>query len=641
MVKFRDIQILRGISVLIVVLFHFNNNLFKSGFIGVDIFFVISGFIITYKIVSEKKKILEFYKKRVTRLIPALLFNIALFSTIFYFTSPKRFVEIYVKEGLFSLLNINNLYLYKNNSDYFQDLGIKSPFEHLWSLGIEEQFYLIWPIIIIILYKLNTKYKILFLLALSFTSLTIYILSTNPNDYFNPLLRFWELLFGAILYFLKYQLYSSSKDIKIELERVIKTLTYVIIITISYIELEKKASQVIAVLATSVILVIFTNKESSDKKINRIIKSILSKFGNMSYSIYLSHYMVYILMLNLLGVEKLNIGLIPITFILTLIISFLSYKIENRFNKIIYLRKILLLWLSLTLSLILIALPNLIKSEKSEVKKIENINLLQEIISNDENKNYSNVNIEPTLNKLSLEKLIFPSTHKCPNGVYACSEIKEENLDIILYGDSHAQMWWPSIYKLGDEGYNTYLIFKGGCPPSPLYEKNVRPGDSETLKNVPECNKFYKEALINIKKINPDYLLITGSNSTADWVLNLKETIKELKEIKERIIYIKDFFYPREDILNCYYDKIESENCKTNRISQDLHLENAKVIEEKVIREEMIKYIDVIDLQCNDKICPGILNNTYVYQDKSHLSVTYVESISRLFNEKILKAIKS
>jgi peptidoglycan/LPS O-acetylase OafA/YrhL len=169
----KNIQGLRGVAVLLVILFHLNHQTFFFGFVGVDIFFIISGFVITKSIFKnlnsknyEVSDILKFYSKRILRIMPALFVMIILSTTfIILFSVLSRETITFINTGLFSLIAISNFYLMNIKTDYFQE--DVNPFLHTWSLGVEEQFYLIFPLLIFFTYKFNIK-KILPILTFFF-----------------------------------------------------------------------------------------------------------------------------------------------------------------------------------------------------------------------------------------------------------------------------------------------------------------------------------------------------------------------------------------------------------------------------------------------------------------------------------------
>lgn len=203
--KYRpDIDGLRAIAVLAVVLFHAFPSSLRGGFIGVDIFFVISGFLISTiiyeNIKNETFSFRDFYSRRVRRIFPALLVVISVtFLFGFFILSADEFNQLgkLVAAGIGFVANL----VLWSESGYFDAATETKPLLHLWSLGIEEQFYIIWPLLLIFAWnkKINLLLVTIFILFLSFT-LNIFNIKTDPvGTFYSPVTRVWELLFGSLL----------------------------------------------------------------------------------------------------------------------------------------------------------------------------------------------------------------------------------------------------------------------------------------------------------------------------------------------------------------------------------------------------------------------------------------------------------
>ena len=199
----KDIDGLRAIAVLSVVIFHAFPKLIPGGFVGVDVFFVISGFLITGIILEELKNnafsLIDFYKRRIKRIFPALIviliFVLALGWLILL---PKDYEQVGLHAGASGLF-VTNFVLF-HELGYFNNDSITKPLLHLWSLAVEEQFYLFWPLILII-FRSSIKIFIatifIFLLSLVFS---VIFQDINPEgNFFLPFGRFWELMSGSIL----------------------------------------------------------------------------------------------------------------------------------------------------------------------------------------------------------------------------------------------------------------------------------------------------------------------------------------------------------------------------------------------------------------------------------------------------------
>ena len=202
-----DIDGLRAIAVALVVGFHAFPKYFPGGFIGVDIFFVISGYLISgiifWQLREDRFSFFDFYIKRVNRIFPALItvLVISIFlGNIFLFTTEK----ISFNQSLTAAIAfVSNLFFY-NESNYFDSIAETKPLLHLWSLGIEEQFYILWPILLIFLWK-KPLAKIWIVVSLILVSMYINISLVNTNQaasFYLPFSRFWELLLGSGLAYL-------------------------------------------------------------------------------------------------------------------------------------------------------------------------------------------------------------------------------------------------------------------------------------------------------------------------------------------------------------------------------------------------------------------------------------------------------
>ena len=145
-----EIDGLRAFAIIAVIINHFNKDFLPTGYLGVDIFFVISGYVICSSIsrrrsLNFKEFILSFYERRIRRLIPALIIFVLITSILISFFSPKPFGQI--GTGFASLFGVSNIALFWKSKDYFSEIITLNPFTHTWSLGVEEQFYFFLPLI--------------------------------------------------------------------------------------------------------------------------------------------------------------------------------------------------------------------------------------------------------------------------------------------------------------------------------------------------------------------------------------------------------------------------------------------------------------------------------------------------------------
>lgn len=275
MIKHRiEIQNLRGISILAVLCFHLWPENFPNGFLGVDVFFVISGYLITQQLLRNKNAdfkdyLLQFYFQRIKRILPSAISTLAIFLVACNFLLGAFTLVQNLPEARWANLFAANWYFLNNKLNYFAS-GNLNLFAHYWSLAIEEQFYLLWPIIIFF----NIK-KQLVPIAIGLISLTMYFSSDYPAYFYGTFQRFWELVFGSMIAL-------ASKESKIVLNPAVLWPFLIVLLLPITIFPEK-----IATLTTVLFAALLINSLGNATK-----KGPLYFLGQISFSLYLVHYPV-------------------------------------------------------------------------------------------------------------------------------------------------------------------------------------------------------------------------------------------------------------------------------------------------------------------------------------------------------------
>lgn len=273
---------LRSIAVFSVVVFHFFPKYLKGGYVGVDIFFLISGYLVTGNILKSIENnsfdFIQFYKKRILRLLPALLVVITtclLFSFFFLFSEELKRLGLHLFSGTFFFSNI----LYSTEVGYFDKTSELKPFLHLWSLSLEEQFYFIWPLVLVLFTsnsffksKTNLKTLIALISLISFVLCGIYTKNNQSVTFFNLPFRLWELSLGGLVAVLQIQ----KKIDEVKYEFFFKALSYIgfILIVFSMITYSSKTifpgyAAIIPILGTFLILI----SKNEEVGIKRILKA--------------------------------------------------------------------------------------------------------------------------------------------------------------------------------------------------------------------------------------------------------------------------------------------------------------------------------------------------------------------------------
>jgi peptidoglycan/LPS O-acetylase OafA/YrhL len=329
-----EIDGLRGISIILVILYHAKVNYFLGGYFGVDVFFVISGYLITKILIEASKNnslsLLDFYERRIRRIIPALYFLLFFLIIYCYFFQSPYFAKDLSQSIFGSTIFAQNFLLMYEHTDYFNlDTDLK-PLFHLWSLAIEEQFYLFFPILFMFFFSFKKQKKfVTFNFVLFISSIFYYIFAPYFHEpsfvFYFTLTRIWEILFGCIIALkVKEKKYSNT----ITLLGLFLILFSVILVNFS---ISDHYLRFIVVIGSGLVLVFASSK--GDIVSNILTNKFLVFIGLISYSAYLWHVPIYSIYRDIFTYEIPFIDNLIILFITFTIASFSYLTIEKIFRK--------------------------------------------------------------------------------------------------------------------------------------------------------------------------------------------------------------------------------------------------------------------------------------------------------------------
>ena len=370
-IKYRpEIDGLRSLAVFAVLLYHieftlFGNNLFTGGFVGVDIFFVISGYLITSIIKKElitnnSFSFKNFYLRRVRRILPLLLFISIFFLLLSYFFLSPTHLSKFTNSVFSSILFSSNFYFLLENIDYGNNYSHLMPFLHTWSLSVEEQYYLLFPVIYCFFFKyFKTRLTLIFTVFLFFSlflnNISSFIYRDNLSilSFYMLPFRLWEILAGSLVCLVE----SNVKKYNLKINNIIIFLSLLFIFyAISSYDINniKPFWHMFAVVFSTSLIILLIDKEKNIFK--RIFSSwLLVKLGLISFSIYLWHYcLIAFFRLNDLDNLEYDLTVKISVIFLSIILSFISYRIiEKPFrNKNLISNKNLFIYLSINLIVI-------------------------------------------------------------------------------------------------------------------------------------------------------------------------------------------------------------------------------------------------------------------------------------------------
>ena len=590
-----QIQGLRALAALLVTIFH--AKLLPGGFIGVDIFYVISGYLITGLILREientgKLDLQSFYQRRIKRLLPTSVFVLFVTAIVGMFVLPAITRDALGRDLFAAATYISN-YLFAWWENDYQNLdATPSPFIHYWSLAVEEQFYVVWPIFILLLSRYGKRAVFRGIAAVTFLSLllSIYQTLTSPIWAFYSLpTRAWELGFGALLLFVPDTFWKN---------RFIPWFGVIGIALASFRFDEKTAfpgiNALLPVVSTAVLIgsISIWPRAFNDLSNNRISQWL----GSISYPLYLWHWPALVLPSSALG-RPLRIRERIFCIILTIILAhFTSKYIEQPIrHKKIAGKKIYQFFAATTvISLVAGVIISFSSSSMITVKgtdyRFNLVEVMQKpaVYGDDCHSNYGET-----------------ESGECTYG-----DLNSETT-IVLYGDSHAAQWFPTLLKLVNEkGFKLVSLTKSACP-----SVDVPRADQGAYKNV-HCETWRDKSIKRIKQIRPAAVILSSyqyftppsgySDKNKWWKDGQERLLSSLRGSSDHLIYISDTPKPLRDIPNCLASR-DVNSCNTT--------ERTPV---KIIRG--FEIIDPTPWLCT-KLCPAIQDGYVVYRDSSHISV--------------------
>lgn len=515
-IKYRpDIDGLRALAVLSVVVFHYFPAVLPGGFVGVDIFFVISGYLITSIITKDINNasfsFVDFYRKRVLRIFPAL-FLVLLFCLIYgwSYLLPSEFKSLgkHIFSGSFFVSNIT-LWM---ESGYFDTSSAYKPLLHLWSLGIEEQFYLLWPVILLVCAKSKKSISAISLsILIASLSYCIYTMSDNTGiNYYSPLSRCWELMAGALLSQITNRFSILRSNALCEITSFIGLL--LILLSLLFINEGMLFPGYLAIIpVTGASLVIFSGPNSVLNKNILSVRPVVF-IGLISYPLYLWHWPLYSFARIHFG-DSLGLKTLLILLTLSFVLAVLTYLVVERNVRL--LKKKGIVAIALSAFVFAIGLVGGFKYmhtnviNESSMSDIDKFKAITNVYDYFDYKNLMRLNLCHSVNIEASIKNGCVSTNK---------------KQIFIFGDSYAAALYSGVRDYISENdlpIDISQMTEGNAPP--FLSPDKRGDTGRDLKTI------NLERISEVGRVKPSVLLISWMVGGLNGIKDKDEAVSELK----------------------------------------------------------------------------------------------------------------
>jgi peptidoglycan/LPS O-acetylase OafA/YrhL len=677
--RFRpDIEGMRAIAVGLVLLYHGYGKPFNGGFVGVDVFFVISGFLITSLLLHEQIKdgrisIGRFYARRVRRILPASTLTVLATMVAGYYLLGFISGNEIANDAKWTAVFAANIHFALLGTDYLGSQLPPSPLQHMWSLGVEEQFYLVWPslfLLLVVIGRLSKRRNVFGVLATSLlviigASLAWSVIQTLSNAtwaYFSPLTRAWELALGALIAVVGPAV--SRVPTWVCQVAALLGLAGIIVSALTLRSSMPYPGWAVAIPVLSSALLIGAGCGNPQTVIGRALSvRPMQWFGARSYSLYLWHWPILMIAAQYAGHHLStwqNSGLL-LAAVAASAITFRLVENPVRNSRGLKSRTGLTLATGVMLTLLTIAVAQwqiashygtwnpLAASRGGLANSGRTVATTAQVL--EAVKAAQSINVLPNSVAASLPTASTPQDQAKATGRFDCHEIalpanfvdfSKSELGhefgqcaagdehgtklMVVYGESRAAMWAAALEGVAaGNGYQLRTFYMNGCPALDLYFTSY-----QTHAPNDDCYQFHQSAIGAIRNLHPD-LVITTSYSTqmladgsqptaAQWQQGWAATFRELTQPGTRLAMLGDIPTWGKDDAHCLAAHVMAvQECSVSVAeakSENLDAEQAAASAAGAL------YIPTMAWVCADR-CEPVIADMRVYGNRFHFSKSY------------------
>ncbi len=650
-----DLEGLRAVAVVLVVLFHAGVPGFSGGYIGVDVFYVLSGFFITGLLIRELEanrriSFSKFYARRFKRLIPASALVLAATIVAGGFIVAPLTRHSFGWDAVASAWDVSNIRYALQATDYLASTEAPSPLLHYWSLAVETQFYLVWPALLALVAfrKWSDKrqlirrvaFTLVALIALSL-ALSIWLTQVNqPMAFFMLPTRAWELGLGGLLALAPLGLAKRPA-----LGQLAFAVGLVVIVATGMLYTEKTPfpgwAAVAPVFATA--LVIFANTQ---RQAARVVVNPVGEFlGRISYSLYLWHWPILVLVALAVGHRLspvVNLGLM----VIATLIAWLTFRfIEDPVRKLSW--KPLRSYLTMGALTVLVTLGGLVLvlvpvsgGKPGAVPIADPAHLSAEIAQGLTVRPVPN-NLAPSLEASRKDQpIVYANGCHQSQGSAGMPECvfgdTQGTKTVWLVGDSHAAQWFPALNALAKlQGWKLVSHTYSGCPTT----ATLLPDPKTPGAMYVSCQRWQNLLLSKVRQAHPD-LIVVGAATVLlpDAMDGFTSRLADFVAASRSVIVLGDTPQQSQDVPPCVSAHMSNAAaCATGRAIAMVNVNKADL--EAAANAVGAHFANTLDWFCTQDSCPVIVKNVLLYRDAAHITPEANTWISRVFNENVLQAM--
>lgn len=662
-----DVQGLRAVAVSLVLLYHAGVPPFSGGYVGVDVFFVISGFLISSHLLQALERdgrlnLGQFYARRARRILPASFVVIVVTVVAAAIVAPPLSLPGILQDAIATTLYVPNVWFALQDTDYLADHAA-SPLQHYWSLGIEEQFYLLWPLLLWGLVRLTrsrrafTVYGIVALAAISFLACVIMTWQQQPIAFFLLPTRAWELLAGALVgaILMRFRLRCPRR-----LAALGGWVGLTTILAAGFLFDDQTVFPGVAaalpVLGTALVIWCGTYSGSAGPAAVLGLRP-LQWIGLISYSLYLVHWPLLIVPRLVLDGEPLPVWA---TVLLGIVVAVPAAWVLHRFveqplrSPTLLTRRpprLTLIGVGTTTVVVVVALAAFLGW--AQIRPIDGgktaVAAPNAPVAPPPMTQQVPAGLTPSLRDVdddvpdlyarachhgTTETVVQDCTFGTPDGSFR----------VALFGDSHSAQWLPALQELADEhdGMAIQTYTKSSCPAVAA---------TVLAENVPyeDCDTWRDKVTSSLTAAPPDLVVIsnysaydlasgaTGSERTREWSAGLATTVERLSEAGSDVLVIADT--PRFDSAppTCVSDHlVDAMECAGD--PQEVLDATLAAAEKQATKRAGGRYLNLTRYLCSSTACPVVVFDLLVYRDVNHLTTAFVRYLAPALDDGVMAA---